>query len=260
MDWYRMKTILIFLFLGINLFLAALLGYESYAEHRSAKAQTESTIATLGRSGITVSAQTPIGGKRLRSLTLENPCADKAAFTALLLGEGTESAGDHYQKDGKSLRFTENGFSYIGTSSPVPCEKKHISSMKKVLENMGFSMRYAKGTIENGAVVFTQIVDKVPLFGSSLRVTPASDGSVSKIEGTWANVLDAVGEKSRTSGAAKALLAFLQEGTHQGKTITDIQCGYAVLFSGDGYRTADAVPTWRIETADGSTAFYDARQ
>lgn len=259
MDWYRMKTILIFLFLGINLFLAALLGYEIYAEHQTAKAQTESAVLALGRGGITVSAEIPAARKRLRSLSIENPCADKEAFASLLLGEGAETDGEYYRKDGKILRFTENGFSYIGTSSAVYAEKKHIASTKKALESMGLSMRYAKGHIEDGAVVFTQTIDKVPLFGSSLRIFPSSDGSVSKAEGTWANVLGTSGEKNRISGAAKPLLAFLQEGTHGGETVTGIECGYAVLLSAGGYRTASAVPAWRIETAGGTAAFYDAR-
>ncbi len=260
MDWYRMKTVLIFLFLGINLFLAALLGYESYAIHKTAKAQSESASLALWRGGISIEAEIPTTAKRLRSLTLENPYADKAAFATRLLGEGAESAGEYYQKDEKRLRFTENGFSYEAAASPAPAEKKHIAPMKKALESMGFSMRYAKGSLENDAVVFTQIIDKVPLFGARLCVSPASDGSVSKIEGTWANVVNVTGERNRVSIAAQALLAFLQEGSHEGKTITGVDCGYAVLLSPGGYRTADATPTWRIETADGNVSFYDARR
>ncbi len=260
MDWYRMKTVLIFLFLAINLFLGALLGYESFAEHKSAKERTEGTVTVLQNGGVSVSAQVPTSARRLRALTLENPYADKAAFASRLLGEGATASGDGYEKDGESVRFMDKGFVYQSTATALTADKKHIAAMKKALESMGFSMRYAKGSLEDGTVVFTQIIDKVPLFGCRLSVSPASDGSVAKMEGTWANVQDVNGEKKQVSIAAQALLAFLQEGTHEGETVKRIECGYAVLLSPGGYRTADAVPAWRIETENGTVAFFDARQ
>ena len=260
MDWYRMKTVLIILFLGINLFLAALLGYESYSEHKVDQVKTEAILQTLERGGIKVEARLRPSSPRLRALRLENPYADSFAFAARVLGDGAHHQENTFEKDGNKLSFTENGFIFEAASPAVPPQKKHITSLKSALEAMGLSMRYATGKTENNAVIFTQKVDGVPLFGAQLRVMPCADGSVSRIQGTWANIADIYGEKSRVVLPAQALLTFLQEGTHEGETITDATCGYSVLLSDGAYRTADAVPAWRIETESGTVFFYDARQ
>ncbi len=260
MDWYRIKTVLIFLFLGINLFLAALLGYESYSETRTNRARTAAAVETLEKSGITVSAEVSSASPRLRALTLENPYADKAAFAARILGGEVVQMGTSFRQDGCAVHFTENGFSYEGTAPAVPADKKSIKAMKSALEAMGFSMRYAEGTLSGDAVHFIQKVDKMPLFGCALMVWPGEGGKIARMEGTWANILETAGEKKEISIAAEALLTFLQEGTHGGETVTETACGYAVLLAADGYRSADAVPAWRIQTADGETYFYDARQ
>ncbi len=260
MDWYRIKTVLIVLFLAINLFLAALLGYESYSENRANRARTAAAVQTLEKSGIKIEGDVSAAAPRLRALTLENPYADKFAFATRILGGEPTQLGTSFRRNGNTVTFLEKGFSYVGSVPSVSPDKKSIKAMKSSLEAMGFSMRYAKGALSDGAVLFTQKVDKVPLFGCALRVWPGEGGKPARMEGTWANIVDTVGEKQKISIAAEALLAFLQEGTHEGQTVKRAECGYAILLGADGYRTADAVPAWRIETADGAASFYDARQ
>ena len=78
------------------------------------------------------------------------------------------------------------------------------------------------------------------------------------MEGVWAQITEVAPEKARIRSAADALLSFWRE-VGAGKTITNIRPGYALLVTENGYRTADAVPVWRVETADGTEYSYDAR-
>ncbi len=261
MDWYRIKTVLIFLFLAINLFLAALLGYASISENRVNRQKTEAATEMLAKGGITVSAEVPYKKVKLGSLTLENPLADPHGFAGRVLGGETVQEGDTFRLGNQILSVSERAFTYESGVPGVTPSKKSAKAVKKCLENMGFSMKYAQSRIEGDAVIFTLRADKVPLFGYSLSVFPTSDGTVARMEGTWVNIKTESKNKAQTRNAADALLAFLQEGNHAGKEITRVERGYGVLLEeSETFRNADAVPVWRIETADGTVRYYDARQ
>lgn len=259
MNWYRIKTVLIFLFLAINIFLAALLGIEGLSKTRAAKEKVAAAAAALEKNGIEVLCEVPHETPRLGTLTLENPKAEPQKFAEQILGGKATRLGDTWRRDGKAVTLLDKGFVYESGEKSVAPEKKTVQQMRTVLESMGFSMTYAEGYPGDTAVTFVQLIDGVQLFECVLSVHPAADGTVARAEGAWAAVVESAGEKLPVKSAADALLSFLREG-HAGSTITEITCGYAVLLSEEGYRTADAVPVWRVETADGNLYYYDARQ
>ncbi len=258
MNWYRIKTVLIFLFLAINLFLAALLGIEALSETRAAKARVTAAAEALEKNGISVSAAVPHKTPRLGTLTLENPKAEPAEFAAQILGGRATRLGDAWRRDGKTVMLLDKGFVYE-SGAPKAADKKSVKQMRLALESMGFSMTYAEGFLSGEAVTFVQVINGVRLFDCALSVYPAADGSIARMEGVWVKIGEAAGEKARVKSAADALLSFLREGK-SGSTITKVECGYAVLLKEEGYRTADAVPVWKVETADGNSYYYDARQ
>ncbi len=258
MNWYRIKTVLIFLFLAINIFLAALLGIEAFSGSRAVRERIAAATDVLVKNGIAVATDIPTETPRLGTLTLENPKANPEKFAERLLGGAAVRLGDIWRREGKSVTIQEKGFTYDSGAVPVEADKKSIKPMKTALENMGFSMEYAKGTVEEGVVLFVQIVEGAPLCGVGLKVFPAGDGTISRIEGVWAEVVETSDEKTQLRSAADALLSFLREG-ETGSTVTDVTVGYAVLVPEEGYHTADAVPVWQVKTEDGHFFQYDAR-
>ncbi len=258
MNWYRIKTILIFLFLAINLFLAAHLGVDSLSKTQVAKEQGKTVARALTENGIAVEGEIPYKTPRLDTLTLENPKADPEQFARSVLGEKAIRMGGTWRREGKTLTILEKGFLYESGQAPVRPDKNTVSKMKAALEGMGFPMGYAKGQAGQEAVTFVQIIDGAQLFESTITVYPAADGTVSRIEGAWANVQPGKRQRTPVKSAADALLQFLQEGKKG--TISRVACGYAVLRAEAGYRTADAVPVWRVECADGTIHYYDARR
>lgn len=257
MNWYRIKTVLIFLFAAINVFLATLLCAAQLKTARLGKEKIQSAVHVLSESGIRVSCTVPHKTERLRILTLENPKADPAAFAKAVLGGKATRLGDSYRREGKVLTLLEKGFVYDSGEESVAPERKSVSEMKNALSSLGFSMTYAKTELAEGAVVFTQKIDGVFLFDCQLRAYPTADGRLARLEGVWAEISHIEGERQRTQSAADALLAFLQTGTRE--EIVRVECGYAVLSKEQGYRTADAVPVWAIETIDGKVHYFDAR-
>ena len=258
MNWYRIKTVLIFLFLAINIFLLTLLGAESLSKTRAAKEKGEAAGAALAQNGISVEVPVPYKTPKLGTLTLENPKAEPETLAERILGGRAVQVGDAWRREGKILVLQERGFRYDSGMEAVIPEKKDVSRLREELSNMGFSMEYAKGYREGEAVVFVQMPDGVQLFESALSVYPTADGTIARMEGVWANITKKNYERRAIKPAADALLAFLRSG-ERGK-ITAITCGYAVLRAEDGYRTADAIPVWKVETADGAVFYEDARQ
>lgn len=257
MNWYRIKTVLIFLFIAINLFLATLLLTEHYKNVQAEKARIAAAKVLLSQNGSSVSAAVPHSSMRLGTLTLENPKADPQGFARRVLGGNPARLGESYRREGRVLFLPENGFMYDSGEEGVPAEKKHIRAVKEAFGEMGFSTAYIRGYIADGCVVLYQEVDGVPLFDYRIRITPTAGGRIAKMEGTWAEITEARREPWRIGSAADALLSFLQEGK-KGE-IVSVQCGYAVFVDGQGYRTADAIPVWRLETAGGEAHVYDAR-
>lgn len=259
MIWYRMKTVLIFLFLAINLFLLGLLGAEWFSARQTEKETAEAAISLLQKNGITVSAKVPHMTKKLSTLTLQNPKADAENFAAGILGGRAIQMGDAWRREGREVTFLERGFRYESGKARAEAVRGSINTMRAALADMGISMDYTSGTVENGAVHFVQEIDGIRLFDFYLTVYPAADGTVAAMEGVWAEITEKLQERTRIRPAADALLMFLRE-SEKKRTVTSITCGYAVLLAENGYRTADAVPAWRIETEDGAQYFYDARQ
>ena len=257
MNWYRIKTVLIILFAAINLFLATLLCASQFKMKTQEKEKIQSAVNVLSASGIRVSCDVPYKTERLRVLTLENPKADPAAFAAAVLGGKVTRLGESYRREGKVLTFLEKGFYYDSGVQSVNPEKSSISEMEKALSALGFRTDFIHGYIEGNAVVFTQKIDSVFLFDCRLLAYPAENGSIARLEGTWAEIPRPEGERKKTQSAADALLSFLQAGNRE--EIVHVECGYAVLSKEKGYRTADAVPVWAITTIDGKVHYFDAR-
>ena len=257
MNWYRIKTILIFLFLAINLFLASLLFYENFAIKKAEEKRLESAIGVLRDAGIKVEApQIPVKHPRMATLTVQNQLADKEAFCARLLGGTPVRMGNTYRRQGKSVTITDTGFMYRSGHAPAPAAKNAVKSMKTALSKLGFSMEYAKGYEKDGKVYFAMEISGKPLYGSALIVTPGGE-EIAEMEGNWPQVLEVKSTKTPTLGAADALMHLLHTSDISGETVEKIALGYTVLVEG-GYQTADAVPVWRLET-DENVYFYDAR-
>ncbi len=257
MNWHRIKTVLIFLFLAINLFLTSLLLYENIASKKAEEKRLHAAIAVLRAADIRMETGKVIAdGARMATLTVENPTADAEAFATSLLGDTPLRMGNTYRRQGKTVTITETGFCYHGNLAPKGTEKDAVGTMRDALRKMGFSMNYAKGYEKDGKVYFTTLVSGRPLYDCTLMVTP-SGTEIASIEGKWPHVLEVQGTKERVSGAADALIRLLNEPNAANSTVTEVSLGYAVLVDG-GYQTANAVPVWRIVT-DKAVYMYDAR-
>jgi len=264
MDWYKIKSILIALFLLINILLLGLIFYNSVKDSRTDRMEIESAVKVMKLNNINISPdQVDSKPSKAYSITILNPMTDAGAFAEKMLGGTPSLQGKEYLFESKKLKINGINFIYENTlykEAGTP-SRKLVKSAKKELVNMGFDMKYSKSQIKNNTIIFTQRVHGNELFGSKLSVT-ACDKGIITVTGSWAEVSRVSSSDVVITSAAEVLIAFLRDENRPADTsdIISVKYGAGLTLDASDYRTAETVPLWKITLKNGKEFFYDARK
>ena len=131
MNWSRVKTILIFLFLAVDIALLSAIIIPSVGAGTIPKETISATVEVLGGRGITIDEKTiPAKRESLGIVELYNIWPDgKALATRLLGGEVQTGENSFFYREEKTLHVTPYGFEY---NNPVKKE-----DLLKELDAMG---------------------------------------------------------------------------------------------------------------------------
>lgn len=253
MNWSRIKTILIGLFLVIDLFLL-IFNTTLRREGRTVSDRViEDTQAVLSAQGITVSrallsAKTP----DMSRLSAENVLADEAAFLGRVLGSGYTKDGQTFTRGDKTVTLSGNTF--------VLREKRRISSVAEAgewLSDQGFDLSATAQTEYNGLYVFRTMYSGLEVFGS--RITARQEGDEAVAEGSFLYIRGAENEKqSQTRHITSVLPRILAEGAKSCEVV-GVYPGYMCIQSmQERFTEATANPVYRIVLSDGQEFFYNA--
>ncbi len=274
MNWSRTKTWLIVLFVGINLFLLFTIAKENIVKSTISEQMVTDTIAILAKNGIAVEPQTIVRKMPdLSAVQVQNTVTDQKAFAQKLLGgKGSFDAQHNQYMYGTSIvRFEGDTFSYININPIQKTTPADAQSALEIAKNFcskaGLDLRKAQSQVyaENAsevAVLFTQKLDRYPLLDSQIKLIVNAKG-VREAIGCWFDMTD-----DQTGGSAggrvkeitSVLIDFISdENRAQSSTqITDITLGYTTGDKSTYHKSASAMPSWRITTADGRVYYYDA--
>lgn len=252
MNWPKIKTVLICLFLAIDLFLA---GWDIMLKRGKSTVSDETienTVALLADRTVSVSPSLlRKTSPRIKSLTVVNPLADEASFIGKVLGTG-------YVKDGNRF-FTENKEAVIENNSFKITEKRKASSLDEAeawLNENGFDL---SGTVETqymGSYVWRTVYDGFELFGSSVTVRAEGDSLIA--EGCLLYVKDAEQIDGEIKNVTAVLPYLISDGV-QNCEIISIAPGYMCTAAGETrFAEASTSPVYRIILSDGREFFYDA--
>ncbi len=252
MNWSKIKTALICLFLAIDLFLV---GWD--ITHLRGKSTVddeviENTVSLLRDRGIIVSREV-VDNKtpRIGTLTAKNPVADEADFIGKILGKGYIKDGNRFYKAGKEAELFGSAFKIT--------ENIKISSVdeaKKWLEDNGISMSDTVQTEYMGSYIFRTFYMGYELFGS--KITVRTEGENTVAEGTVLYVTEAQAAKEELLHSTSVLPELVSDGVKACEIIS-ITPGYMCISTNDeGFSEAVASPVYRILLSDGSELFYNA--
>ncbi len=272
MNFKRAKTILIIIFLFVNIFLIVInnLFYES-----DMKVDTKTVSGILLKSGITLKEEVlkdyPAA---IPGIEIENIASDGKKLASLFLGKDYNSEKEnYYTKNGSALTVADLSVDYKVTE-PKDKSFKDISSLNagnKALKKLN-KMGIGKDTLEvlnisdngnrNYYVTFSYKYDEYPIFNNHLYVTVTEKG-ISALKGTVIDFDKISNSDYKIIPATNILLELPSnpdlKNVDENPEVTGIRLGYFLPMS-KGEASIYAIPAYEIEICNKKIYYYDARE
>ncbi|MBQ8588701.1 MAG: hypothetical protein IJ454_04840 [Clostridia bacterium] len=248
MNLGKVKTFLIVLFLGINIYLLGSMYMSSrfFVDKDSVKA----TVDILARYDITVNEETvPDYTINLRNIDTEN-----TIYTENFEKDGFDISGNRFRCEIK--REDKKGAGSV------------VKEVKSFLESSGFETRHMKFIKSDKADTWyiCGYVSGYRIFDSTIKLTVQEDKYI--LSGTWFEPMsDKIRSHQRTRSTVY-ITDVLIDMTHNENImtnapfeITDIDYGYLAgkPYGNGNHLTASALPYYRIKDSKGNVYYYDAQ-
>lgn len=236
MEWSRIKTILIWIFAIVNIFLLSIYFKETSTGNIISEEVVASTVEILKQSNVSVDKDiVPRRYENVKICNMENKYSD---VKQMLAGAGIDES---------KVAIDGNGFTYIAK------DKDEADGVLDLLLMSG----YKKTEAQDGEYYYLSFENKA-FFDSFICVR--SNGESTEIIGkNW------LGDRFSDEGVAKIvspaeiLIDFAAEyGGGEEITIKDITAGYYVGERTENVRVT-AAPVWRITLSGGEEFYFDMR-
>lgn len=256
MNLGRVKTFLIILFLGINIFLVA--SHISSTRFAIDDKTIEDTISIIKEYGITIDKDTVFR----YTVNLRNVDANNVLYS------------DAFKKKNKDHRFSFDENSFAASFKAKGILKKNDREIKNHvisrLEDYGFSTDHMefgsmRKTSEGKSFNIYCKIKKYQIFDN--RITVNIDDNSFDVKGMWYEPTTndiSMNSHSRKTVYITSVLMDLTDNPDAKKnlpfTITDIDYGYlsGSIYGSGGHVTATALPYYRIKDNKGNVYYYDA--
>jgi regulatory protein YycI of two-component signal transduction system YycFG len=273
-DWPKAKSILLIIFIGLNIFLLS-----SIASDRKVNTVTKealsNTVKILESKGIKISASCVIPSfeGRMRMLDYQQNGDIKAELTGRFFGDSPVSAnndGSGYIITSGSKRLVISGgslFTYRDDSLSARLDlsnKKHTDKhIRNYLSDLGFNpfkfiLDYGTDSGDGMVYTFLEEYNGYSIFNNMVRVV-VSENRITSVSGGYIRVKGFSGSSRKVMPAHQVLLKNVLKLPRA--AIMRIDLGYEGL-KGDSYDNSAMLtsqsPVWRIVFEDGSSMYFKA--
>lgn len=265
MYWSRVKTILIFLFFALDIFLFGYIMYSDYDENAVSRTEKENTAAVLKNNNIKIDTEIiPDKTGWLGIVELNSIWTDSDSLAKSVLGTGAEKISDGAYSKGKTrLDLFEDGFSY--STGVKNITKPNAKTAAEELEQINISVDEKSGTAHGNELLFTQEIDGVPIFETGISVKASKD-KLAEVYGYWifSDSGDSIVKKqeARLMPATSVLINFIGSDLYDshGDEITKIEEGYSIGSPAPDtqHKLVSVAPAYKITLKSGAYAVYDA--
>ncbi|MBQ7986248.1 MAG: two-component system regulatory protein YycI [Clostridia bacterium] len=270
MNWSRVKTVLIILFLCTDIFLLATYLTSKYASSTISPDVIESTVEVLENNNIKVdSAIIPQKIPSALSLDADNVISDYEAFARKVLGSELSAIDFGYESMAGKVTFFGDRFNFVRNTSldvltdlmPVTDEKMAKDVTISSLQQLGFDLENAEISTEKTDAGYTVTLENqagsLPIFNSQVVVTLSKSG-ITSVSGIWFNEAPSQGGNINIKSITSALIDFIPSVIAPAE-ITEIQFGYNIFDKASYHKSSTLIPVWKVTLKDGSTHLLDAR-
>ncbi len=258
MHWSRVKTILIIMFLCVDILLFS----ASFILHDgSGKINSDTisdTVQVLKDSKIFIDEKI-ISNKipTLGTIETENLRADRNGFARLLLNDEAAVYKNGTYKSGEKLVTFEN--TYVTAKNLIKnIEPFTADNIKNELEIIGIRAKKVIAETDS-AIVLLQEFDGKPVFETEITVTKDNTITGYFFAAKQANSYSK-NEESRLMPVCSVLINLIDIPEAFGETISTIETGYTLgePDGNDSYTLISVFPAYRIKTQTGKIFMFDA--
>ena len=268
MYWSRVKTILIILFLCINIFLLVSMMVTINDTITISQDTVENTIQVLKQNNIKVDRSIiPTKMHDLPILVMENLLSNPDIFAEKILGKDfTKSTGEEiyiYTAGDKYLTINGCVFEYVDKSPKEPIANLNVDNAQKyaneTLEKFNLASKYmvldSVEKIGEGwyRLIFFQRFEDYDILGCDV-IMDISDQGLRKVSGTLLIPKEFTGQKYPIRHITSILIEFMKDPQRPKDTpvtIVDISLEYWMDTSRINVKQAPAIPMWKISTDKG---------
>lgn len=257
MEWSKIKTILIWLFSIVNLFLIIVYLNSVYLENNLSDDVILNTVEVLGKNNVIISEDIiPKGHNSVKICNVENRHDSVVSVLETAKRSAIEKGADFYIDTG--VEITGNAFKYVIS------EDMEISNpykyAKKLIKNSGLLGDTNYLTVkDNSCVCFYMSFDNKIFYDSYIKVRFDEKG-IREISGNnWLGDYVTDGGAADTVSPVEILVDFATENKFEKKVnVTEMKSGYYI---GDRVQTVKvtAFPIWHIALDNGRVFGYDMR-
>lgn len=269
MYWYKVKNLLIILFALINIFLIGVIVFNKAVKKAEDKALTESLINVLMKNEISVDKNSiPENTPMMSAVTIENMAEtlfeDPEKIFGAAPSEGEDEIGRYLFHGSKKARVVDGRFYYTdsGVTALDTLTEQNANKALGILSKMGFDTKNLRPALYGDRIIFSYYVKNFPIFVYNITVT-MSQNEIATVSGYPLKITGSAPSKTEIRSAGEILMDFLKDPSRPAAPmeIKKINVGYSVLLDGGvvNFKSADAVPTYRIITGDNKSYFYDGR-
>ena len=267
MNWGRIKTILIILFLFTDIFLAFSIFSSNQKEIKVPAEVIDASCEILKKHDISIDkSKIPSKIPSAPILQANNAVTSYEEFAQKMLGDDFAVSESTYSSKTAKLTFSGDTFTFKSTKKPTATENLAQNKLQKAvfakLETLGFDMSDAIAvsvSVKNG-VCTMKILDyynKLPVFSSELTVVATAD-EIFSLSGCWYN-RQSSGQTNILKSTAAILVDFAAK--YDGGApaeINSVELGYSIFDSETYHKSASLIPVNKIVISD-SVYFMDAR-
>ncbi len=257
MEWSKIKTILIWIFAIVNIFLFSMFFKDIYVGTELSDDVVKNTIEILKKNNVSITAEVmPKDCSDVRICNVENEYNSISEMLESIRSVSTKNGVSYFSEEnvdvkGKSFTCTVN------SDEKVSNTLKHTKSeIKKtgLLDDVEYSIResgdYVYFYLKNGNMIF---------FDSYVRVKCTQKGIQEIYANNWFGDKVTEGGTAETISPSQILIDFAVEKSYTEKvTVKSVEAGYYVG-NRDETVSVTAFPVWEISVSDGGVYYYDRR-
>lgn len=272
MDWYKIKNILVFVLIILNIALFAVF-YKVNTQDKIIRKQTQDNVVILlSKNNVRIDKKIiPDSPESFTGRYIERALETNSSFIGKLLGNEYSHNDNMYSFKSKTLSFSGNMIDFTDTSPNNPpsdlteatIKEYCLEEMKKLdINYKTYSYDGLNFSEDKVKAIFSPSIGEYKFFDSFISFEVSKNG-ITAIQGKNILLAKPVPSISTKVYDINSVLLDLVSGKEISKNqITGIISISLGLYIGGGeerYSNVLAIPTWQIATENGSILYFDAR-